>query len=174
LVGNVMDLADSFYGGDMSAALDKASHLSLDPSELASMSLNMTQTQYVRASSTYRDVAGYGADGNSAQAPQASKSPSGNGLSSNSNGLSGLADYVKNLRDLIDKAGNVKNPKDFINDLFAASFAQLDAAGQKQSSQGLGGTDSLHRQIVDGTTATPQSDSPQSEPEQETQEAAAA
>jgi len=80
---------------------------------------------------------------------------------------------VKNLRELIDKAGNIKNPKDFINDLFAASFARLDVAGQKQNSQGLEGTDSLHRQVVDGALTAPQPQS-DSQPEEEAQDAVAA
>lgn len=149
LIVSIMDLADSFYGGDMAAAMDKASQLSLDPAELASMSLEMTQTQYMSASAaTYRDVAGLGSD----DKPQGVQRQ-GRG---NSQGLGGLAEYVKTLRDMAEKASNMKNPKDFINELFAASFAQMDAASQKPNALGLERTDSLHRQLVDGALAQPQ------------------
>jgi len=163
LVGSIMDLADSFYGGDMAEAMDKASQLSLDPAELSSMSLEMTQTQYMRASTaTYRDVAGYGSDqSQNAQGTQRS----GHG---SSHGLGGLADYVKTLREMAEKASSMKNPKDFINELFAASFAQLDAAQQKPSPLSLERTDSLHRQIVDGALAA------QPQPQPEAKKAAAA
>jgi hypothetical protein len=150
LIGSIMDLADSFYGGDMADAMDKASQLSLDPAELASMSLEMTQTQYMRTSTrTYQDVSGYGSDGNN-QTQGTQRAGRAN------HGLAGLADYVKNLRELAEKASNMKSPKDFINELFAASFARMDAAQQKPNGLDLERTDSLHRQIVDGALATPE------------------
>lgn len=148
LIVSIMDLADSFYAGDMASALDKASQLSIDPAELASMSLEMTQTQYMRTSAaTYRDVAGYGAD-REQSAPRADKS---------GRGLDGLGDYVKNLREMGNKASDMKSPKDFINELFAASFAQMDAMmKQKQNPLELERVDSLHRQLVEGALAQPQ------------------
>lgn len=149
LIGSIMDLADSFYGGDMAEAMDKASQLSLDPAELASMSLEMTQTQYMRASTrTYQDVAGYGSDNPHTHGAR----PAGGNAN---NGLAGLIDYVKSLREMAEKASNMKSPKDFINELFAASFARLDAAQQKPGGLSLERTDSLHRQLVNGALAEP-------------------
>jgi hypothetical protein len=167
LIGSIMDLADSFYGGDMADAMDKASQLSLDPAELASMSLEMTQTQYMRASTrTYQDVAGYGSDGNTNT--QGTQRAGGQA----NHGLAGLIDYVKSLREMAEKAGNMKSPKDFINELFAASFAQLDAAQHKPNGLGLERTDSLHRQLVNGALAEPAQAQPAEEPAK-TQQAAA-
>lgn len=142
LIASVMDLADSFYGGDMAAALDKASQLALDPAELSSMALEMTQTRYMRASAaTYRDIAGFGGRGESGvSAPQASQ---------RGRDFDGLGDYVRNLRDLGNRAGNLMNPKDFINELFSAAFAQMDVA-RKSSPLGLERIDALHRGLVDG------------------------
>jgi len=165
LIASVMDLADSFYGGDMASALDKASQLQLDPAELSSMALDMTQTRYMRASTaTYQDIAGLGGNnalGNNAPGnvvPYANQQGNRRG-----HALEGLGDYMRNLRELGHRADNLRHPRDFINELFSAAFAQRDAAGQG-GPLGMMRVDELHRSLVN--TAVPQAPVTTPAPEQ--------
>lgn len=61
LLGQVQELAGSFYAGDMEGAFDRALQLKMDGSQLASMSLQLTSSSVTQASSTYGKVAGGGA-----------------------------------------------------------------------------------------------------------------
>jgi hypothetical protein len=137
LLVSIMDLADSFYGGDMAAAMDKAMQLAFDPQELTSMALNMTQTRYMRASAaSYHDIAGLGAG--AAGERRASRPV-----------LTGLGDYVKRLLHTAEKASGMKNPQQFINELFSARFAQRDAMQPRHGPMKLEHIDALHRQLVE-------------------------
>ncbi len=57
LFGQVQELSDKFYSGDLSGAFDRAMALELDGEQLASMSLRLTQTTVRQATDAYSAVA---------------------------------------------------------------------------------------------------------------------
>ncbi|MFT6615348.1 MAG: hypothetical protein ACJAXR_001322 [Halopseudomonas sp.] len=61
LLGQVQDLAGDFYAGDLEGAFDRALALDMDGSQLASMSLNLSQKSVRQASETYGRVSGQSA-----------------------------------------------------------------------------------------------------------------
>lgn len=61
LLGQVQELASRFYAGDLTGAFDRALALDLDGTQLASMSLSLTQTSVRQVSEAYRSVAGQAA-----------------------------------------------------------------------------------------------------------------
>jgi hypothetical protein len=60
LFTQVQDLSDEFFAGDLQGAFDQALKLELDGSQLASMSLNLTQTTVRQATDAYSAVAKQG------------------------------------------------------------------------------------------------------------------
>ncbi|WP_165666512.1 DUF5610 domain-containing protein [Metapseudomonas otitidis] len=56
LLGQVQDISSKFYSGDLSGAFDRALALNMNGDQLASMSLNLSQTTYAQATSTYGAV----------------------------------------------------------------------------------------------------------------------
>lgn len=65
LFSQVNDVASSFYGGDVEAAFNQAMSLGIDPDQLASVAVNMNQSESVAVRSTYASVqnmAGQGAN----------------------------------------------------------------------------------------------------------------
>lgn len=111
LFSQVNELASNFFSGDLGAALEQAQMLNMDIGELASMSLNMSQTTMLQAESTYRNVSDMG-EGR----------PHGRGHQ----GLQGLGEHTKGLMEMLESAQSFSRPSDFISDLFAAAFAKLD------------------------------------------------
>lgn len=57
LFGQVQELSDKFYAGDLSGAFDRAMALDMDGEQLASMSLRLTQTTVRQATDAYSAVA---------------------------------------------------------------------------------------------------------------------
>ncbi|MGB4073005.1 DUF5610 domain-containing protein [Pseudomonas sp.] len=57
LFGQVQELSDKFYSGDLSGAFDRAMALEMDGEQLASMSLRLTQTSVRQATDAYSAVA---------------------------------------------------------------------------------------------------------------------
>jgi hypothetical protein len=66
LFGQVAELSDKFYAGDMAGAFDQAMKLQLDGEQLASMSLQLTQTRVRQATDAYSAVAEEGGQAASA------------------------------------------------------------------------------------------------------------
>ncbi|MBX9753282.1 MAG: DUF5610 domain-containing protein [Pseudomonadaceae bacterium] len=60
LFGQVQELSDKFYAGDLQGAFDQALKLELDGSQLASLSLHLTQTSIRQATDAYSAVAEQG------------------------------------------------------------------------------------------------------------------
>lgn len=60
LLEQVQGMADRFYAGDLQGAFERALTLEMDNSQLASMSLNMSQARVSQASAAYGEVAGQG------------------------------------------------------------------------------------------------------------------
>ena len=57
LFGQVQELSNKFYAGDLSGAFDRAMALEMDGEQLASMSLRLTQTTVRQATDAYSAVA---------------------------------------------------------------------------------------------------------------------
>ncbi|MGE6791847.1 DUF5610 domain-containing protein [Pseudomonas guineae] len=66
LFGQVQELSNKFYAGDLSGAFDRAMALEMDGEQLASMSLRLTQTTVRQATDTYSSVAQEGGQAASA------------------------------------------------------------------------------------------------------------
>ncbi len=66
LFSQVQELSNSFYAGDMAGAFDRAIALEMDGEQLASLSLNLTQTSVRQATDAYSAVAQSGGQAASA------------------------------------------------------------------------------------------------------------
>lgn len=117
LFSQVNELATSFFSGDLASALEKALSLNMDVGELASMSLNMSQSMVMEAESTYRKVSDMG-DGD--------RRHQGIGHGHH-HGLHGLGKHSQGLLDMLKAAEAFSSPKDLVSELFAATFAKLDS-----------------------------------------------
>jgi uncharacterized protein YukE len=62
----VQDISSDFYSGNLSGAFDRAMQLKMDGSQLASMSLQLTQTSVRQATDAYSTVAQQGGQAASA------------------------------------------------------------------------------------------------------------
>ncbi|TBU93400.1 DUF5610 domain-containing protein [Phytopseudomonas dryadis] len=120
LFTQVQDLSNAFYSGDLSGAFDRAMALDMDGSQLASMSLRLTQTSVRQATDAYSSVSQQG--GQSASAV---------------NGA--LMDYAQALLDALRSADGLSNDgKGLLQDLLKGGFslderfdtARLDKAEQ--------------------------------------------
>ncbi|UCJ15077.1 DUF5610 domain-containing protein [Pseudomonas sp. MM211] len=120
LFSQVQDLSNSFYSGDVAGAFDRAMSLEMDGSQLASMSLKLTQTSVRQATDTYGSVASEGGQPASAV-----------------NGA--LNDYAQGLLDALRNANEwVSDGKGLLQDLLKGGFslderfdtARLDKAEQ--------------------------------------------
>jgi len=123
LFGQVQDLSNTFYAGDMAGAFDRAMALEMDGEQLASMSLRLTQTRVRQATDAYGSVAEQG--GQAASAVNTS-----------------LADYAQGLLDALRSADEVsKDSKGTLLELLKGGFAMderfdhslLEKAGQLNS-----------------------------------------
>lgn len=125
LFGQVQELSNSFYSGDMAGAFDRAMALDMDGEQLASLSLNLTQTTVRQATDAYSAVAQTG--GQTASAVNSS-----------------LIDYAQGLLDALRSASQVSeegSAKGTLLDLLKGGFslderfddARLDKAEQLNS-----------------------------------------
>ena len=125
LFGQVQELSNSFYSGDMAGAFDRAMALEMDGEQLASLSLNLTQTTMRQATDAYSAVAQTG--GQTASAVNSS-----------------LIDYAQGLLDALRSASQVSeegSAKGTLLDLLKGGFslderfdeARLDKAEQLNS-----------------------------------------
>lgn len=123
LFGQVQDLSDKFYAGDMAGAFDRAMSLDMDGEQLASMSLSLTQTRVRQATDAYASVAEQG--GQAASAVNTS-----------------LAEYAQGLLDALRSADEVSTDgKGTLLDMLKGGFSLderfdeslLEKAGQLNS-----------------------------------------
>ncbi|WP_070886414.1 DUF5610 domain-containing protein [Pseudomonas sp. D1-3] len=123
LFDQVQDLSNSFYSGDMAGAFDRAMALDMDSSQLASMSLRLTQTSVRQATDTYGAVSNQGGQPASA-----------------TNGA--LTDYAQGLLDALRTADAwVSDGKGLLQDLLKGGFS-LDErfdAGRLEKAEQLNG-----------------------------------
>ncbi|MFN3580180.1 MAG: DUF5610 domain-containing protein [Pseudomonas sp.] len=104
LLGQVQELAGQFYSGDYEGAFDRALALDMDGTQLASMSLNLTQTSVRQVSETYGRVSG-----------QESPASAVN---------SDLRDYAQGLLEALRSANEITaKSTDMLRDLLKGGFA---------------------------------------------------
>lgn len=131
LMDKVQDLSGKFFSGDLSGAFDKAVKLNLDGTQLASMSLNLTQTRMRQATDAYSEVAQQGG-------AQGEASSAVNGT---------LRDYAQSMLDALGTAGDIAaDGKTMLRDLLKGGFAlseQLDQAQQDKAEK-------LNNSLLDG------------------------
>jgi hypothetical protein len=128
LFGQVQDLSDSFYSGDMAGAFDRALALDMDGSQLASLSLRLTQTSIRQATDTYGSVAG--------QSGQPASAVNGS-----------LTEYAQQLMDALRSANEVaQDPDSTLKQLLSGGFS-LDSRFDQDSLDKAG---SLNGRLIDG------------------------
>lgn len=125
LFGQVQDLSDSFYAGDLAGAFDRAMALDMDGEQLASMSLRLTQTTVRQATDAYGAVAGQGASAVNA----------------------GLQDYAQGLLDALRSAEDLaQDAGGMLKELLKGGFS-LD---ERFDLPRLEKAESLNRSLLDG------------------------
>ncbi|TNC85742.1 MAG: hypothetical protein CSH37_06750 [Thalassolituus sp.] len=102
LFDDVGSLSETFYGGDLGAALVEAMSLGFDGNELASMSLELRQRSFSSVSRAY------GESGPSLPTAR---------LQSQQNMI---ADYVKSYTDALDRASMLQEPRDTLQKMMEA------------------------------------------------------
>lgn len=111
LLGEVQGLSDQFYSGDYAGAFDRALELNLDGGQLASMSLNLTQTSVRQVNETYGRVAGQ-------EAPSSAVN-------------SDLREYADGLLEALRMANELtSSPSDLLRDLLKGGMAMDDRFDQ--------------------------------------------
>ncbi|PJE43468.1 MAG: hypothetical protein CUR33_09335 [Pseudomonas sp.] len=130
LFGQVQDLSNKFYAGDLSGAFDRAMALEMDGEQLASMSLRLTQTTVRQATDAYSAVAQDG--GQAASAVNSS-----------------LIDYAQGLLDALRSANQVAEEgtaKTSLLDMLKGGFS-LD---ERFDSGRLDKAEQLNSRLLDG------------------------
>ncbi|MCU1716555.1 DUF5610 domain-containing protein [Pseudomonas sp. 5P_3.1_Bac2] len=133
LFGQVQDLADKFYSGDLNGAFDRAMALDLDGEQLASMSLALSQTTVRQATETYSTVAQQGGQAASAF-----------------NGA--LFDYAQSLLDSLRSSQQVAAPEDaksMLEQLLEGGFSLDDRFSDDSRAQ----AGKLNSRLLDGWQA---------------------
>lgn len=128
LFAQVQELSDKFYAGDLQGAFDQALKLELDGAQLASLSLNLTQTSVRQATDAYSAVAEQG----------------GQPVSAVNNSL---IDYAKGLLEALRSSNQASdNARSTLEQLLSGTFA-LDERFDKAR---LDKADSFNQRLLDG------------------------
>ena len=136
LFGQVQDISNKFYAGDLSGAFDRAMALDMDGEQLASMSLQLTQTSVRQSTDAYSAVAEQG--GQAASVVNAS-----------------LMNYAQSLLESLRTAGEASdNGKTTLKDLLkgANSLDERFDAKRLDKAEGLNGRllDGLDKLLASG------------------------
>ncbi|MEK1906930.1 MAG: DUF5610 domain-containing protein [Pseudomonas sp.] len=128
LFSQVQDLSSQFYSGDLAGAFDRAMQLDMDGSQLASMSLRLTQTSVRQATDAYSSVAQQGGQAASAVNDD-------------------LVDYARSLLDALSTAGDVSDDaKSTLEQLLDGGFALDDRFSDEQ----LDKAKALNQRLLEG------------------------
>ena len=128
LFGQVQELSDKFFAGDLQGAFDQALKLELDGSQLTSLSLNLSQTSVRQATDAYSAVAEQG--GQPASAVNNT-----------------LIDYAKGLLEALRTSNEASaDGRNTLEQLLNGTFA-LDERFDKPR---LDKADSFHQRLLDG------------------------
>ena len=142
LFGQVAELSDKFYAGDIGGAFDQAMKLQLDGEQLASMSLQLTQTRVRQATDAYSAVAEEG--GQAASAVNAS-----------------LIDYAQGLLEALRSSAEASdNGRGTLEQMLRGVFS-LD---ERFDAKRLDKAESFNQSLLDGlqNLVSPSVDSPAS------------
>ena len=128
LFGQVQTLSDQFYAGDLAGAFDRAMQLEMDGSQLASMSLRLTQTTVRQATDAYSAVAQQGGQAASAM-------------------NDGLADYARGLLEALRSADSLaEDGREALEQLLDGGFALDPRFGEQM----LDKARDLNQRLLDG------------------------
>ena len=128
LFSQVRDLSDQFYAGDLAGAFDRAMQLDMDGSQLASMSLRLTQTTVRQATDAYSAVAQQGGQAASAVNDM-------------------LVDYARGLLDALRNADAVTDDgKGMLEQLLEGGFALDERFSEDMLDKARG----LNQRLLDG------------------------
>lgn len=142
LFGQVAELSDKFYAGDIGGAFDQAMKLQLDGEQLASMSLQLTQTRVRQATDAYSAVAEEG--GQAASAVNAS-----------------LIDYAQGLLEALRSSAEASDDgRGTLEQMLRGVFSLNERFDAKR----LDKADSFNQSLLDGlqNLVSPRVDSPAS------------
>ncbi|GGC96959.1 DUF5610 domain-containing protein [Halopseudomonas salina] len=143
LLGQVQDLAGAFYAGDRQGAFDRALALDLDGSQLASMSLNLTQTSVRQVSEAYGRVSGQGAPASAAN--------------------NDLREYAQGLVDALRTASELsESGNELLRGLLDGGFAIDERFDQPRLEKAM----DLNQRLLEGLQALQTNPQSQAEPEQ--------
>ena len=130
LLGQVQDLAGSFYAGDRQGAFDRALALKMDGSQLASMALNLTQTSVRQVTETYGRVSGQ-------SAPASAANPE-------------LREYALGLVEALRTASELVEPgNELLRELLDGGFALDERFDQKSLAKAM----DLNQRLLEGLQA---------------------
>lgn len=123
LLGQVRDLSETFFSGDLDGAFEEALGLGYDSSAIADFSLNLSQTSVKRVTEAYQQFA-------PAQPEQAAVA--GAKVASLNERLQPLGSFVQGLLDTLESASRFSAPGSLIEQL--AEFFDRDENPRFQSS----------------------------------------
>jgi hypothetical protein len=130
LLGQVQDLAGDFYAGDLEGAFDRALALDMDGSQLASMSLNLTQTSVRQVSEAYGRVSGQSAPASAVN--------------------SDLREYAEGLlQALRDASALAESSNALLRDMLAGGFAIDERFDQPRLDKAM----DLNQRLLEGLQA---------------------
>ncbi|UAA39360.1 DUF5610 domain-containing protein [Paraneptunicella aestuarii] len=92
LVGDVKDLAESFFSNDVEAAFNKALQLGFNEQEISGYALQLSKTEQLQVVQTYGTVSHYNDEGEGSQGQQPMKQ------------IKPIADYLKDMMDVMEKS----------------------------------------------------------------------
>lgn len=92
LVGDVKDLAESFFSNDVEAAFNKALQLGFNEQEISGYALQLSRTEQLQVVQTYGTVSHYNDEGEGAQGLDPMKQ------------IKPIADYLKDMMDVMEKS----------------------------------------------------------------------
>ncbi len=142
LLGQVQDLAGAFYAGDRQGAFDRALALNLDGSQLASMSLNLTQTSVRQVSEAYGRVSGQGAPASAAN--------------------NDLREYAEGLVEALLTANELaESGNQLLRELLDGGFAMDERFDQPRLEKAM----DLNQRLLEGLQALKPATESQAEPE---------
>jgi len=136
LLGKVGDLADKFFGGDVTGAFQEASTLDFSNPELSSLSLDLRSEVSIREKvGAYQQIQGLGSGAGN------NSSVGGNNINGNNSvaapSTSTLSDLASALSSLLPQASTAANPAGLLKQLLAAQIGATNAGATDQQANPL-------------------------------------
>lgn len=111
LLGQVMDLSQEFFEGDLETAFQAALDLGYDDTQISAFALNLTRVEVQRVSAAYTDTG----------APQGNLQ----------NRLMPLGQFIKDLNSALDTAQPFSQPRSLVKDMIEALFGDEARPGNR-------------------------------------------